>query len=265
MPCRSAALAAHVGFTYAAAGSIGQSVYLINNGPRACSIRGFPRVTFLDAHGQPLRTRARHDGAMLFDRVRPSRLTLPPHGQASFVLGGGDSDPNTGTCPTAPAMRVRLPRTTATLTVQHLKWPYCDRGSVDLSPLVGGDSGPGKERARLAQHQVVAVSPDTGLRNGETVTVTVTGFPDGAKVFLSECSPDREDLAAAGCGAELAAEPVLYTDDHGAGSARFVVHFHAADETCARACAIAATAGGLPRFHRRSDVTTSSISFATVE
>ena len=54
----------------------------------------------------------------------------------------------------------------------------------------------------------VHVSPSTGLHDGQTVTVAVTGFGVGAKVWLSECA-SASDVSGEGCGAQLAAQTLL--------------------------------------------------------
>lgn len=96
----------------------------------------------------------------------------------------------------------------------------------------------------------VLVTPATNLHDGETVTVQLTGFGVGGKVFLSECATAAaaSDL---GCGAELAAQPFVVTDDTRAGSTSLVVKSRAASGAlaspvvaCADHCVIVATVGG---------------------
>jgi hypothetical protein len=125
----------------------------------------------------------------------------------------------------------------------------------------------------------IAVSPRTGLADGATVKVAVSGFGVAGKVFLSECD-SAQDANALGCGPQLAAQPFLLTGEHRSGSATFVVRVRAAalpyssapSVTCAEFCVIVATQGGSgawavapiafgssrrpvrPRARRRSDV-----------
>lgn len=102
-------------------------------------------------------------------------------------------------------------------------------------------------------HPKVTITPSTGLRNGQRVTVRVTGLAS-QKVFFSECST----MAAAnpaGCGPQLAAQPFLVTGDNGRGSTTFAVSDRASAKPyspaqtvkCENHCVIVATLG-LGRF-----------------
>jgi hypothetical protein len=98
-------------------------------------------------------------------------------------------------------------------------------------------------------HPALIVSPSSQIKDGMTVSVTVTGFGSGGKVWLSECA----SAAAAtdlGCGGDLASQPFLVTDDNGTGSSSLVVHAHAAGRPpspvlvkCADQCVVVATLG----------------------
>jgi len=96
----------------------------------------------------------------------------------------------------------------------------------------------------------VIVTPNAGLVEGQRVTIRVTGFGIGGKVWLSECASISR-LSDVGCGPRLAAQPVLMTDKHRVGSATFVVHDRApimANNTtnlraCVSACLVFATGG----------------------
>lgn len=78
----------------------------------------------------------------------------------------------------------------------------------------------------------------------------VTGLGVGGKVFLSECASAAvaSDL---GCGAQLAAQSFLVTDDSRAGHATFIVSASASADPlgtgalrpCADRCVIVATLG----------------------
>lgn len=68
----------------------------------------------------------------------------------------------------------------------------------------------------------VVVTPSTNLVDGEKVKVTVTGFGEGGKFFLSECAT-AADASSAGCGEQLAAQPFIITDDSGDGTETFSV------------------------------------------
>jgi len=95
----------------------------------------------------------------------------------------------------------------------------------------------------------VVITPATGLHDGETVTVSVTGFGAGGKVWLSECAL-AADATSLGCGDQLAAQTFLVTGDDRAGSTSFVVHVTAsgrplggAEQTCRAQCVLVATIG----------------------
>jgi hypothetical protein len=105
--------------------------------------------------------------------------------------------------------------------------------------------------ALTVQDPRVTITPNTHLVEGQTVAVQVTGFGVGGKVFVSECSSAAEatDL---GCGAELAAQPFLVTDDNRTGSINFQVRATAAGRApsggplahCTDQCVLVATIGG---------------------
>lgn len=93
----------------------------------------------------------------------------------------------------------------------------------------------------------LVVLPATNLHSGQTVTVSVSGFPPG-KAYLSECvsSPDANPE---GCGEQLAAQPFIVIED-GSGTGKFVVTSSAATaplssatEPCSSSCVLVATAG----------------------
>jgi len=80
--------------------------------------------------------------------------------------------------------------------------------------------------ALQTHNPTVTVSPSTNLTNGEQVSVRVTGFGIGGKVWLSECATaDVNDL---GCGNQLPAQTLLVTDNTGSGSMAFAVRSSAA-------------------------------------
>jgi len=96
-------------------------------------------------------------------------------------------------------------------------------------------------------HPIVTVSPATGLRNGQTVQVTVSGFPPG-KAHLSECASASE-VNPLGCGVQLAAQPFVVVEN-GGGTQPFTVTDQAPTAPlvpgaapCATGCVLVATAG----------------------
>ena len=95
----------------------------------------------------------------------------------------------------------------------------------------------------------VTITPSSELHDGQAVRVQVTGFGVGGKVWLSECA-SAAVVTELGCGAELAAQTLLVTDDSRAGGASFVVRSRASngvlpgpDVACADQCVIVATQG----------------------
>ena len=82
------------------------------------------------------------------------------------------------------------------------------------------------------------------------VTVRVTGFALGGLARLSECAT-AADANPLGCGPQLAAQPMLITENNGAGSTTFVVSTRAsgrpyspeATTLCTDSCVLVATLG----------------------
>lgn len=110
-------------------------------------------------------------------------------------------------------------------------------------PVAWGESAP-------STTAVLTVTPARGLHDGETVTVALRGFPDGAKVYLSQCATAAE-VNKLGCGDQLAAQPFIVTDPSGVGIRTFVVYAAASthpyspnqQQPCAAECVIMATGG----------------------
>jgi hypothetical protein len=102
----------------------------------------------------------------------------------------------------------------------------------------------------VAIDPAVTVSPDSGLTDGATVKVTVSGFGIGEKIFLSECASavDANDL---GCGPQLALQPFVVTGTGRSGSVNFDTSERAASVPytstlstfCAEFCVLVATQG----------------------
>ena len=95
----------------------------------------------------------------------------------------------------------------------------------------------------------VTVAPSRDLRNGQKVTVSVTGFDSGGMFFLSECA-SAFDANSAGCGHQLAAQPFGVTDNNGSGSYDFTVStsagvkpYNKARAQCNNQCVMVATVG----------------------
>ncbi len=104
--------------------------------------------------------------------------------------------------------------------------------------------------ALTVDRPTVTVSPATGLLDGETVEVRVTGFGVGGKIWISECA-SAADATDLGCGAQLAAQPFLVTDNARAGRIAFIVRASAPAQplaatpiaVCHDECVIVATVG----------------------
>jgi hypothetical protein len=104
--------------------------------------------------------------------------------------------------------------------------------------------------ALTVDHPTVTITPPNHLKDGQTVEVRVTGFGVGGKVWLSECA-SASVATDLGCGAQLAAQPFLVTDDTRAGSASLVVRAEASGKPvsaksispCADRCVVVATLG----------------------
>jgi hypothetical protein len=104
--------------------------------------------------------------------------------------------------------------------------------------------------ALTVDHPTVTITPPNHLKDGQTVQVRVTGFGVGGKVWLSECA-SASVATDLGCGAQLAAQPFLVTDDTRAGSASLVVRAEAARtplsanlmSPCTDQCVVVATLG----------------------
>lgn len=99
----------------------------------------------------------------------------------------------------------------------------------------------------------VSVSPDSGLVNGQSVTVTATGYSKSAfKVFLSECATATSAAASQiGCGAQPPAQPFIVLEN-GRGSTTFTVASTAATQSlaatpranCTSTCVLVGFGGG---------------------
>lgn len=96
---------------------------------------------------------------------------------------------------------------------------------------------------------VITVMPATGLHDGQQVQVTMTGFGEDGKVWLSECAT-AADASAAGCGQQLATQPFFGTDENRSASGPFTVsdtayphRYSLGPQTCLDQCVLVATAG----------------------
>jgi hypothetical protein len=111
-------------------------------------------------------------------------------------------------------------------------------------------SSPSVDPAANVVDPVVTVMPDTGLKDGQSIRVSVSGFGQYEKVFLSECD-EAEDANVSGCGPRVPAQPFIVAEGDRAGSTMFVVHSVAASKPfntttvrpCTNLCVVVATEG----------------------
>jgi hypothetical protein len=95
----------------------------------------------------------------------------------------------------------------------------------------------------------IVVSPAGGLHDGQTVTVSVTGFSVGGKQSVSECS-SVATATDVGCGSALPTQTLLVTGDDRTGSTTFTVQAEAHDKDpggslhqCQNQCVLVVTLG----------------------
>jgi len=145
-----------------------------------------------------------------------------------------------------PLTPITAPNTAPSCFTNPLR--YTTPSSVD-GPSAATHAGANVPAVTTVNPKVTA-TPDKELVDGERITVDVTGFGVGAKVWLSECATAR-DVTDRGCGPQLPAQTLLVTGDDRAGSASFVVHDPAPvrgyDSTdlrpCSPTCVVVATLG----------------------
>lgn len=99
----------------------------------------------------------------------------------------------------------------------------------------------------------VSVSPSTDLGDGQSVLVSVAGFPAGARIQISECVGASAAIAK-GCGPPSVAQGLIVADGNGGGHGTFVVSGEAPAgpfgtspiEACSAQCVI--VAGASPKY-----------------
>ncbi|MGN6521632.1 MAG: DUF4232 domain-containing protein [Actinomycetes bacterium] len=113
-----------------------------NGGDSACTLTGYPAVTFRTAAGAKTAITITHEGDYTFPALTPKPVEVAPGGAASFAIGFTRApEDDSQQCPTAQRMAVTLPGAarTTTLTVDVTA---CDQGRVAVSPIVSGANGP---------------------------------------------------------------------------------------------------------------------------
>jgi hypothetical protein len=97
---------------YVAAGNNGIPFYIVNISKSACSLYGYPRISFSPQSFQGKTLRVVHGGGMIFVAVKPRVVILNPGYTASFAIDFGDvfdqQDPDGPACMTKTAV-VLLP------------------------------------------------------------------------------------------------------------------------------------------------------------
>ncbi len=76
--------------------------------------------------------------------------------------------------------------------------------------------------ALVTHNPEVVVTPSSGLKNGEAVQVSVTGFGQGGEFRVSECA-SAADANSYGCGPQLSAQTLGVTDNAGRGTVTYKV------------------------------------------
>ena len=141
--CENSQLAMTPGPTGAATTHYEQVVLIRNTSHATCSLRGFPGITFTNDNGDELRTRDTWTlTSFTWELAYYQTLRLNPGDTVSFALGGPDYDTeHQRPCPSAAGVKVIPPGGSDQLLVK-LAWPYCEKGRVDVSPVVPGVEGP---------------------------------------------------------------------------------------------------------------------------
>lgn len=114
----------------------------------------------------------------------------------------------------------------------------------------GTDSATTFVPALTTHNPKLTIVPSTNLVNGQSVEVTVSGFGVGGKFYLSECASAKA-ANSAGCGLQLAAQPMGVTNSSGQGNMTFTVstvasaHPYSQSQlsVCTTKCVLVATLG----------------------
>lgn len=130
---------------YYAAGNVGIAFYIVNISRSACSLEGFPRISFSPQSFNRRSLRVVHGGGTIFTAVKPRAILLNPGYTASFGINFGDAynqqDPNGSTCTTKIA-NVLLPvRNNPWAFGYHpdVSFNFCFAGfRVTLTPIQSG-------------------------------------------------------------------------------------------------------------------------------
>ncbi len=130
---------------YYAAGNVGIAFYIVNISSSACSLEGFPRISFSPQSFKRRSLRVVHGGGVIFTAVKPRTIILDPGYTASFGINFGDAynqqDPNGSTCTTKTA-NVLLPERKNPWEFGYhpdVSFNFCFAGfRVNLTPIQNG-------------------------------------------------------------------------------------------------------------------------------
>lgn len=137
--CLTSELRLSLGQAQGAAGSSIMPIVFTNTGTAACTLYGYPGVTFLDASGSQLGSDATHDGA------EAAVVTLAPNGTANAMLRMPDpGNYSAGGCQPAQSARLRVypPGDFKPLTVAYATTVCTTKnGWSSVSPVTPGTGG----------------------------------------------------------------------------------------------------------------------------
>jgi hypothetical protein len=144
-----------------------------------------------------------------------------------------------------PRLRLGCP---VALLIGSMALAACNSNPSPTAQSTTTSSTSSRASTTTAVDLVLHISPTTNLHGGESVRVSVAGFPPG-KAYLSECA-SVADVNPLGCGAQLAAQPFVEVEN-GTGSTIFTVSNQAASNPlsaeptarCTNQCVLVATSG----------------------
>src|SRR5215469_16036613 len=129
--CRIEQLSVRLTGGGAAAGNADVQFIFRNTSGASCTLLGFPGLQLLDAHGASLPTYVSHHGYIVQPET-PTLVTLPPDGEASFLLGYTDDPGRFGlTCPISTQVAITPPNETRSLVI-----PF-QSALADTDPVTG--------------------------------------------------------------------------------------------------------------------------------
>ncbi len=113
---------------------------ILNTSATGCDLDGYPGITLLNSHGNPLPYDFRRGGDQMLTSAAPALVRLPPHGNAYFGINKNvcivhDLDLATGIRVTPPGARSAL----TLLAPNQRIMDYCGHGDpgsvVDITPV----------------------------------------------------------------------------------------------------------------------------------